>query len=48
MELTFEKAANMYLKYVGNWGSESVVYTFVGKRGEEVIECRRSAVTNKK
>ena len=46
--LTFEKGAAMYLKYVGNWGSESVVYTFVGKRKGEVIECRRGAVTHKK
>jgi beta-galactosidase len=47
-KLTFEKGASMYTKYVGNWGSESVVYTFVGKRGDEVIECKRSAVTSKK
>ena len=47
-KLTFEKGASMYTKYVGNWGSESVVYTFVGKRGDEVIECKRSAVTHKK
>lgn len=45
--LTFEKGASMYLKYIGNWGSESVVYTFVGKRGDEIIECKRSAVTQK-
>jgi beta-galactosidase len=47
-KLTFEKAASMYLKYVGNWGSESVIYTFVGKRKDEVIECKRCAVTHKK
>lgn len=46
--LTFEKGAAMYTKYVGNWGSESVVYTFVGKRKDEVIECKRGAVTLKK
>jgi beta-galactosidase len=47
-KLTFEKGASMYTKYVGNWGSESVVYIFVGKRGDEVIECKRSAVTIRK
>lgn len=47
-KLTFEKAASMYLQYVGNWGSESVTYTFVGKRKDEVIECKRSAVSHKK
>ena len=46
-QLTFEKGAAMYMKYVGNWGSESVVYTFVGKRKDEVIECKRSAVAHK-
>jgi beta-galactosidase len=47
-QLTFEKGAAMYTRYVGNWGSESVVYTFIGKRGNEVIERKRSAVTHKK
>jgi beta-galactosidase len=46
-KLNFEKFASLYLKYVGNWGSKSVIYTFVGKRKDEVIECRRSAVTHK-
>ncbi len=45
--LTFEKGAAMYTKYVGNWGSESVVYTFVGKQGDKIIECKRSAVSQK-
>lgn len=47
-QLTFKKGAAMYTKYVGNWGSESVVYTFVGKRKDELIECKRGAVTHKK
>jgi len=47
-QLTFEKGASMYTRYVGNWGSESVVYSFIGKRGNEVIERKRSAVTHKK
>jgi beta-galactosidase len=47
-QLTFEKGAAMYTRYVGNWGSESVVYPFLGQRGNEVIERKRSAVTHKK
>ncbi|MBV1710210.1 MAG: glycoside hydrolase family 2 protein [Erysipelothrix sp.] len=46
-KLNFEKFASLYLKYVGNWGSKSVIYTFVGKRKDEIIECKRSAVIHK-
>ncbi len=43
-KMSFQDAADLYGKYVGNWGDSSLEYTFVGvKDGKEVISKNVSA-----